>query len=92
VVSPVVIWSAVRFGDWRGPSDGGWGKALAGVVLVAVVVPLVATAETVRWWPQLRAVRRGQPGRWMDARAFAEETDEPTGNLIFRRSHVVRHH
>ena len=91
VVSPIVIWVCVEFGDWRSPSEGGWGKLFVGIVLAAVVLPACIVVETRRWWPQLQVARRGEPGLWMDAIAFTEDREEPTGNLIIRRSHVVRH-
>lgn len=91
VVSPVLIWVCVRYGDWRPPGEGGWGKLTAAVVLVAGIVPILLVADTVRAWPLLRAARRRVPGRWMDAVAFAEDRRETTGNLIFRRWRVARH-
>lgn len=91
LVSPLVIWVCVRYGDWRPPDEGGWGKSLAAVVLMAGIVPMFLLVEAVRTWPQLKAARRRGPGRWMDAFAFVEDRREKTGNRIFRRWQIVRH-
>lgn len=90
-VSPIVIWACIRYGDWRAPAEGGWGKLLAFVVLIAALLPIFAAAALVKALPQLRTARRRSLGRWMDVHGYVEERRERTANWVFGRWEVVPH-
>jgi pimeloyl-ACP methyl ester carboxylesterase len=85
---PVPVVVMITLGDWRAPSEGGWGKLLAIGVLVTVLAGAGALIDGTRCIRQARVA--AGPGEFVDAVPFEGTRRQRTSNLFFNRWQTVQ--
>jgi hypothetical protein len=92
VVGTVVVWACVSYGDWRTTSDGGHGRMLVMLVMLAVGLPIATVWRLVHGAPLIATARRREPGAWMTPVAYVEDREIETGTWLFHRRTQIHHH